>query len=61
MCLSISDNYFAVGSEFVLSFELRPQYLTGLLFHAESDQASFDVFLMENKVKTSLFTVIGMW
>lgn len=42
---------FTVGSHFVLSFELRPQYLTGLLFHVPSDKTSFNVFLMENKVK----------
>ncbi|KAG7228737.1 hypothetical protein INR49_008515, partial [Caranx melampygus] len=55
----VKDNYFAVGSNFVLSFELRPQYLTGLLFHAESDQASLDVFLMENKVGVKVYGVSG--
>ncbi|XP_039983754.1 laminin subunit alpha-3 isoform X2 [Xiphias gladius] len=46
----VLDNYFTVGSHFVLSFELRPQYLTGLLFHARSAKASLNVFLRENKV-----------
>ncbi|XP_071343066.1 laminin subunit alpha-3 isoform X2 [Trachinotus anak] len=46
----VLDNYLTVSSHFVLSFELRPQYLTGLLFHVQSDEASFNVFLMENKV-----------
>uniref|UniRef100_A0A3B4VLD6 Laminin G domain-containing protein n=1 Tax=Seriola dumerili TaxID=41447 RepID=A0A3B4VLD6_SERDU len=46
----VLDNYFSVGSHFVLSFELRPQYRTGLLFHVRSDKAGLDVFLMENKV-----------
>ncbi|XP_078024626.1 laminin subunit alpha-3 [Epinephelus lanceolatus] len=46
----ILDNYFSFGSPFALAFELRPQYLTGLLFHVQSHKASFNVFLMENKV-----------
>ncbi|XP_056233586.1 laminin subunit alpha-3 isoform X1 [Seriola aureovittata] len=46
----VLDNYFSVGSHFVLSFELRPQYRSGLLFHVGSDKAGLDVFLMENKV-----------
>uniref|UniRef100_A0A8D3CTX3 Laminin, alpha 3 n=1 Tax=Scophthalmus maximus TaxID=52904 RepID=A0A8D3CTX3_SCOMX len=46
----ILDNHFTVGPHFVLSFELRPQYLTGLLFHAQSEKASLNVFLMENEV-----------
>ncbi|XP_050933340.1 laminin subunit alpha-3 [Lates calcarifer] len=45
---------FTVGSHFVLSFELRPQYLTGLLFHVPSDKTSFNVFLMENKVSVKV-------
>eukprot|EP00064_Thunnus_orientalis_P005002 superscaffoldBa00000475_g5015 len=46
----ILDNYFTAGSDFVLAFELRPQRLTGLLFHVQSHKASLNVFLMENKV-----------
>ncbi|XP_078114223.1 laminin subunit alpha-3 [Sander vitreus] len=46
----VLENYFTIGSEFVLAFELRPQYLTGLLFHVQSHKASLNVFLMENKV-----------
>ncbi|XP_067369206.1 laminin subunit alpha-3 isoform X2 [Channa argus] len=46
----VLDNYFTVGSNFVLAFELRPQHLTGLLFHVQSDKTSLDVFLMENMV-----------
>lgn len=49
--ISILDNYFTVGSHFLLSFKLRPQHLTGLLFHIQSDKTSLNVFLMENKVK----------
>lgn len=48
--ISVLDNYFAAGSQFVLAFELRPQHLTGLLFHVESHEKSLNVFLMENKV-----------
>ncbi|XP_058495004.1 laminin subunit alpha-3 isoform X2 [Solea solea] len=46
----ILDNYLTVSSHFVLSFELRPRYQTGLLFLARSDNASLSVYLMENKV-----------
>ncbi|XP_032381967.1 laminin subunit alpha-4-like [Etheostoma spectabile] len=46
----VLENYFTVGSEFVLAFELRPQYLTGLLFHVQCHKASLNVFLKENKV-----------
>ncbi|XP_029905586.1 laminin subunit alpha-3 [Myripristis murdjan] len=46
----VLDKYFTVGSDFDLAFELRPQHLTGLLFHARSPKTSFDVFLVENKV-----------
>ncbi|XP_047442348.1 laminin subunit alpha-3 [Mugil cephalus] len=46
----VLDNYFTVGPHFVLTFELRPRYLTGLLFHVQSDNKSLNVFLMENKV-----------
>ena len=37
-------------SQFVLSFDLRPQYLAGLLFPVASEKTSLNVFLMENKV-----------
>ncbi|XP_039668362.1 laminin subunit alpha-3 [Perca fluviatilis] len=46
----VLENYFTIGSEFVLAFELRPQYLTGLLFHVQSRKSSLNVFLKENKV-----------
>ncbi|XP_074492138.1 laminin subunit alpha-3 isoform X2 [Sebastes fasciatus] len=46
----VLENYFTVGSQFVLAFELRPQYLTGLLFHVQGHETSFNVFLMETKV-----------
>ncbi|XP_035763469.1 laminin subunit alpha-3 [Neolamprologus brichardi] len=46
----VLDNYFTIGSHFLLSFKLRPQHLTGLLFHVQSDKTSLNVFLMENKV-----------
>ncbi len=49
------DNYFAVGSQFVLAFELRPQRLTGLLFHVRSHKTSFNVFLMETQVTPLIF------
>ncbi len=49
--ISVLDNYFTFGSQFVLAFELRPQHLTGLLFHVRSHNTSLHVFLMENKVK----------
>nr|XP_046248654.1 laminin subunit alpha-3-like [Scatophagus argus] len=44
------DEYFPFGSQFVLSFELRPQYLTGLLFHVQSHKTSLNVFLKETKL-----------
>ncbi|XP_070764977.1 laminin subunit alpha-3 [Enoplosus armatus] len=47
---AVLDNYFTIGSQFVLAFELRPQHLTGLLFHVRSHKTSLNVFLMENKV-----------
>ncbi|XP_070688258.1 laminin subunit alpha-3 [Pempheris klunzingeri] len=46
----ILDNYFDVGSQFVLTFEVRPHHLTGLLFHVWNRKTSLNVFLMENKV-----------
>ncbi|XP_051232166.1 laminin subunit alpha-3 isoform X2 [Dicentrarchus labrax] len=46
----ILDNYLTVGSQFVLDFEVRPQHLTGLLFHVQSHKTSLRVFLLENKV-----------
>ncbi|XP_053178329.1 laminin subunit alpha-3 [Scomber japonicus] len=46
----ILDNYFTVGSQFVLTFELRPQHMTGLLFHVKNKKASLNVFLMDSKV-----------
>ncbi|XP_034085825.1 laminin subunit alpha-4 [Gymnodraco acuticeps] len=48
------ENYFNAGSQFVLAFELRPQYLTGLLFHVQSHKTSLNVFLKENKVGVKL-------
>lgn len=56
---SILDNYFTVGSHFVLTFELRPRYLTGLLFHAQSDKTSLNVFLMENKARPFTHKIKG--
>lgn len=58
--ISILDNYFTVGSHFLLSFKLRPQHLTGLLLHVQSDKTSLNVFLMENKVKP-LAPVTANW
>ncbi|KAM6938145.1 laminin subunit alpha-4-like [Lycodopsis pacificus] len=46
----VLENYFTFGSQFVLAFELRPQHLRGLLFHARGHKASLNVFLMESKV-----------
>uniref|UniRef100_A0A671UKA7 Laminin, alpha 3 n=1 Tax=Sparus aurata TaxID=8175 RepID=A0A671UKA7_SPAAU len=46
----ILDNYFNVGSQFVLAFEFRPQHLTGLFFHVRGHKTRLDVFLMETKV-----------
>ncbi|XP_054459158.1 laminin subunit alpha-3 [Anoplopoma fimbria] len=46
----VLENYFPVGSQFVLAFEMRPQHLTGLLFHVRGHKARFHVFLMETKV-----------
>ncbi|KAK5907285.1 hypothetical protein CesoFtcFv8_005153 [Champsocephalus esox] len=48
------ENYFNAGSQLVLAFELRPQYLTGLLFHVQSHKTSLNVFLKENKVGVKL-------
>ncbi|XP_060887535.1 laminin subunit alpha-3 isoform X1 [Labrus mixtus] len=50
----VKDHFFTLSSQFVLSFELRPEHLTGLLFHVSSHKSSFDVFLIENKVGVSL-------
>lgn len=47
----VLEKYFSVGSQFVLAFELRPQRLTGLLFHVQSHKTSFDVFIKETEVK----------
>ncbi|KAM7410348.1 hypothetical protein PAMA_001677 [Pampus argenteus] len=47
-------NYFSVGTDFELAFELRPQHLTGLLFHVRNHNASFNVFLIENKVSVKV-------
>lgn len=51
-CLFV-DNYFNVGSQFVLAFEFRPQHLTGLFFHVRGHKTRLDVFLMETKVNLS--------
>lgn len=48
--ICVPDNYFSVGANFVLAFELRPQYLTGLLFHVQSNKTSLSVFLIEKTV-----------
>ncbi|KAM7012856.1 laminin subunit alpha-3-like [Tautogolabrus adspersus] len=50
----VKDHFFTLSSQFVLSFELRPEHLTGLLFHVSSHKSSFDVFLIENKVGVRL-------
>ncbi|XP_041646420.1 laminin subunit alpha-3-like [Cheilinus undulatus] len=46
----VKDQFLSLSSQFVLSFELRPERLTGLLFYALSHKSSFGVFLMEEKV-----------
>ncbi|XP_074523638.1 laminin subunit alpha-3 isoform X2 [Halichoeres trimaculatus] len=46
----VKDNFFTPSSLFKLSFELRPEHLTGLLLHALDHKSSFSVFLKENKV-----------
>ncbi|XP_054646026.1 laminin subunit alpha-3 [Dunckerocampus dactyliophorus] len=46
----VLDDYFTVGSHFVLTFELRPQYLTGLVFYFEGYKSSFSVFLIRSTV-----------
>ncbi|XP_057697936.1 laminin subunit alpha-3 [Corythoichthys intestinalis] len=46
----VLDDPFAVGDHFVLTFELRPRRLSGLLFHAQAQGTSFDVFLINNTV-----------
>nr|XP_057929016.1 laminin subunit alpha-3 isoform X2 [Doryrhamphus excisus] len=46
----ILDDYLTVGSHFVLTFELRPQHLTGLIFHFEGYKSSFSVFLIKSTV-----------
>ncbi|XP_061594014.1 laminin subunit alpha-3 isoform X2 [Cololabis saira] len=51
----VLDPFFALGSYFVLSFEVRPQHPEGLLFHFQRDnQSSLNVYLMENKVGVML-------
>ncbi|XP_068581622.1 laminin subunit alpha-3 isoform X2 [Cebidichthys violaceus] len=46
----VLENYFPAGSQFALAFELRPQHLTGVLFHVRGHKASLNVFLMETEV-----------
>ncbi|XP_027884785.1 laminin subunit alpha-3 [Xiphophorus couchianus] len=54
------DNFFTDGSQFVLSFEMRPQHRTGLLFHFRSDStSSLNVYLMENGVGVGLNDATG--
>lgn len=48
----IPEKYPTIGpTQFVLTFELRPQRLTGLLFHVQSHQTSLSVYLKETEVK----------
>ncbi|XP_077572386.1 laminin subunit alpha-3-like [Stigmatopora nigra] len=46
----VLDDPIAVGDDFSLTFKLRPQRLTGLLFHAHSQGINLDVFLMNHTV-----------
>ncbi|XP_077464135.1 laminin subunit alpha-3-like isoform X2 [Stigmatopora argus] len=46
----VLDDPIAVGDDFSLTFKLRPQRLTGLLFHAQSQGINLDVFLMNSTV-----------
>ncbi|XP_027146264.1 laminin subunit alpha-3-like isoform X1 [Larimichthys crocea] len=46
----LDDYFFTTGSQFELAFELRPRYLTGLLFHVQNHNMSLDVFLNETEV-----------
>lgn len=48
---SVPDKPLDAGPQFELVFELRPRRLSGLLFRAESGEASLSVFLNETEVK----------
>ncbi|XP_054586009.1 laminin subunit alpha-3 isoform X3 [Nothobranchius furzeri] len=50
----VSDETLTVGSDLLLSFELRPQHMTGLLFHFKGDKNSLNVYLLKNKVFVDL-------
>lgn len=47
----VLEKHFSVGSQFALAFEMRPQRLTGLLFHVQNRKTSLAVFINETKVK----------
>lgn len=51
---------FSAGSQFDLAFELRPQRLTGLLFHYWNDRMSFVVFMRETEVVVEVDDVEGV-
>lgn len=48
---AFSDINFSTGSQFDLTFELRPQHLTGLLFIYRKAKTSVVVFLRETEVR----------
>ncbi|TNN42163.1 Laminin subunit alpha-3 [Liparis tanakae] len=46
----VLEDFFPVGAQFVLAFELRPRRLAGLLFHARGHGVDLRVFLSEAEV-----------
>ncbi|XP_072771154.1 laminin subunit alpha-3-like [Nerophis lumbriciformis] len=50
----VLDDYFTVGSHFVLTFELRPQRPRGLVFYFEGYGSSFRVFFIKNTVSVTV-------
>lgn len=54
---TLDDYFFTTGSQFELAFELRPRYLTGLLFHVQNHNISLDVFINETEVKPFTLTM----
>lgn len=47
----VPEKYPTIDPQLVLTFDLRPQRLTGLLFHVQSHKSSLSVYLKETEVK----------
>lgn len=55
---SLQEIDFSTGSQFDLSFELRPHHLTGVLFIYRNDKASIVVFMREIKVRVKHISIL---